>query len=64
MTPAELKKLNSQHQDLPGKVFIRPHVFFGWAPILSMKKKDGSMHICIDYRQLNMVTVKNRYPIS
>ena len=45
------------------KGFIRPSVSPWEAPVLFVKKKDGSMRMCIDYRQLNRVTVKNRYPL-
>ncbi|KAL0536694.1 hypothetical protein IC582_025654 [Cucumis melo] len=63
MAPAELKELNVQLQELLDKGFIRPSVSPWGAPILFMKKKDGSMRLCIDYRELNKVTVKNRYPL-
>ena len=45
------------------KGFIRPSVSPWGAPVLFVKKKDGSMRLCIDYRLLNQVTVKNRYPL-
>ncbi|TYK09586.1 pol protein [Cucumis melo var. makuwa] len=63
MAPAELKELNVQLQELLDKGFIRPNVSPWGAPILFVKKKDGSMRLCIDYRELNKVTVKNRYPL-
>ena len=50
-------------QDLLCKGFIRPSVSSWGAPVLFVKKKDGSMRMCIDYRQLNKVTIKNKYPI-
>ncbi|KAH0669578.1 hypothetical protein KY285_023739 [Solanum tuberosum] len=63
MAPAELKELKEQLKDLLEKGFIRPsHSPLG-APVLFVKKKDGSLRMCIDYRQLNRVTVKNRYPL-
>ena len=46
-----------------GKGFIRPSASHWGAPILFVKKKDGSFRMCIDYRQLNKVTVKNKYPL-
>ncbi|KAL4026597.1 hypothetical protein IC575_015033 [Cucumis melo] len=63
MVPAELKELKVQLQELLDKGFIRPSVSPWGAPVLFVKKKDGSMRLCIDYRELNKVTVKNRYPL-
>ncbi|KAL0536899.1 hypothetical protein IC582_025862 [Cucumis melo] len=63
MAPAELKELKVQLQELLDKGFIRPSVSPWGAPVLFVKKKDGSMRVCIDYRELNKVTVKNRYPL-
>ncbi|KAL4014305.1 hypothetical protein IC575_026505 [Cucumis melo] len=63
MAPAELKELKVQLQELLDKGFIRPSVSPWGAPILFVKKKDGSMCLCIDYRELNNVTVKNHYPL-
>ncbi|KAL0539906.1 hypothetical protein IC582_024127 [Cucumis melo] len=63
MAPAELKELKVQLQELLDKGFIRPSVSPWGAPVLFVKKKDGSMRLCIDYRELNKVTVKNRYPL-
>ncbi|KAG8475376.1 hypothetical protein CXB51_031882 [Gossypium anomalum] len=63
MAPAELKELKSQLQELTDKGFVRPS-FSPWgAPVLFVKKKDGSMRLCVDYRQLNKVTIKNKYPL-
>ncbi|KAA0042442.1 putative Retrotransposon protein [Cucumis melo var. makuwa] len=53
MAPAELKELKVQLQELLDKGFIRPSVSLWEAPVLFVKKKDGSMHLCIDYRELN-----------
>ncbi|KAA0053491.1 DNA/RNA polymerases superfamily protein [Cucumis melo var. makuwa] len=61
MAPAELKELKVQLQELLDEGFIRPSVSPWGAPVLFVKKKDGSMRLCIDYRELNKVTVKNRY---
>ena len=63
MTPAELKELKVQLQELLDKGFIRPSVSPWGALVLFVKKKDGSMRLCIDYRELNKVTVKNKYPL-
>ena len=63
MAPAELKELKVQIQDLIEKGFIRPSTSPWGAPVLFVKKKDGSLRLCIDYRQLNKVTVKNKYPL-
>ena len=62
MAPTELKELKIQLQKLLDKGFIRPS-FSPWgAPVLFFKKKDGSLRLCINYRELNKVTIKNRYP--
>ncbi|KAL0537052.1 hypothetical protein IC582_026020 [Cucumis melo] len=63
MAPAELKELKVQLLELLDKGFIRPSVSPWGAPVLFVKKKDGSMRLCIDYRELNKVNVKNRYPL-
>ncbi|KAL0540962.1 hypothetical protein IC582_020988 [Cucumis melo] len=63
MAPAELKELKVQLQELLDKGFIRPSVSPWGVPVLFVKKKDGSMRLCMDYRELNKVTVKNRYPL-
>ena len=63
MAPAELAELKKQLQELLDKGFIRPSVSPRGASVLFVKKKDGSLHLCIDYRKLNQVTVKNKYPL-
>lgn len=63
LAPTELKELKDQIQELLEKGFIRPSVSPWGAPILFVKKKDCSMRLCIDYRELNRVTVKNKYPL-
>ncbi|KAA0033112.1 ty3-gypsy retrotransposon protein [Cucumis melo var. makuwa] len=63
MAPAELEELKVQLQELLDKGFIRPSVSPWGAPVLFVKKKDRSMRLCIDYGELNKVTVKNKYPM-
>ena len=63
MIPGELKELKTQLQDLVNKSFIRPSVSPWGASVLFVKNKDGTMRLCIDYRQLNMVTIKNKYSL-
>jgi hypothetical protein len=63
MAPAELKELKEQLQDLLDKGFIRPSASPWGAPVLFVKKKVGSMRLCIDYRELNKVTIRNKYPL-
>ncbi|GJZ34859.1 putative reverse transcriptase domain-containing protein [Tanacetum coccineum] len=56
-------KLSNQLQELAGRGFIRPSTSPWGAPILFVKKKDESFRMCIDYRELNKLTIKNRYPL-
>jgi len=64
MAPAELAELKKQIEDLLEKKFIRPSASSWGAPVLLVKKKDGSSRLCVDYRQLNKLTIKNKYPLS
>jgi hypothetical protein len=61
MSPLELKELKYQHEELTQKHFIMRSVSPWGAPVLLLKKKDGSMRLCIDYRPLNKVTIKKKY---
>nr|GFD18781.1 reverse transcriptase [Tanacetum cinerariifolium] len=63
MALIELKELKDQLQELLERGFIRPSVSPWGAPVLFLKKKDGSMRLCIDYRELNKITIRNRYPL-
>ena len=63
MAPAELKELKAQLQELVDGGFIRPSISPWGAPVLFVKKKDGTWRLCIDYRQLNKVTIRNKYPL-
>ena len=62
MALVELVELKSQIEELLGKQFIRPNTSPLGAPVLLVKKKDGSSRFCVDYRQLNKMTIKNKYP--
>ncbi|GKB97722.1 putative reverse transcriptase domain-containing protein [Tanacetum coccineum] len=63
LAPSEMKELSDQLQELSDKCFIRPNSSSWGALVLFVKKKDGSFWMCIDYRELNKLTVKNRYPL-
>nr|GFD24258.1 putative reverse transcriptase domain-containing protein [Tanacetum cinerariifolium] len=58
-----MQELSTQLQELLDKGFIRPSFLTWGASVLFVKKKDGSLWMCIDYRELNKLTVKNQYPL-
>nr|GFC29573.1 putative reverse transcriptase domain-containing protein [Tanacetum cinerariifolium] len=63
LVPSEMKELSEQLKELSDKGFIRPSSSPWGAPVLFVKKKDGSFQMCIKYRELNKLTMKNRYPL-
>ncbi|GJW21280.1 putative reverse transcriptase domain-containing protein, partial [Tanacetum coccineum] len=63
LAPSEMQELSTQLQELVDKGFIRPSSSPWGAPVLFVKKKDRSFMMCIDYRELNKLTMKNHYPL-
>nr|GFC54169.1 putative reverse transcriptase domain-containing protein [Tanacetum cinerariifolium] len=63
LAPPEMKELSEQLKELSDKGFIRPSSSPWGASVLFVKKKDRSFRICIDYRELNKLTMKNHYPL-
>ncbi|GKF41742.1 putative reverse transcriptase domain-containing protein [Tanacetum coccineum] len=63
LAPSRMQELSNQLQELSDRGFIRPSTLPWGALVLFIKKKDGSFRMCIDYRKLNKLTVKNRYPL-
>lgn len=63
MSPSELGELKKQLEYLFEKKFVRPSVSPWRAPVLLVKKKDGSMKLCVDYRRLNKVIIEKKYPL-
>ena len=63
MAPAELKELKVKMEELLSKGFVKTSTSPWGAPVLFVKKKDGSLRLCINYRQLNKVTIRNQYPL-
>jgi len=64
MSTPELVELKLQLKEILDKGYVRPSVLPWGAPVLFLKKKDGTLRLCIDYRQFNKVTIKNRYSLS
>ncbi|GKD39785.1 putative reverse transcriptase domain-containing protein [Tanacetum coccineum] len=64
LAPSEMQELTNQLQELADRGFIQPSTSPWGAPVLFVKKKDRSFRMCIDYRELNKLTVKNRYPLT
>ena len=64
MSTPKMLELKMQLQDLLEKKYIQPSVSPWGELVLFVKKKDGTLRLCIDYRQLNKATVKNKYPFS
>ncbi|GKC96623.1 hypothetical protein Tco_1162065, partial [Tanacetum coccineum] len=63
LAPSEMQELSDKVQELADRGFIRPSTLPWGAPVLFVKKKDRSFRMCINYRELNKLTVKNRYPL-
>ncbi|GJU23175.1 retrotransposon protein, putative, ty3-gypsy subclass [Tanacetum coccineum] len=64
LAPSEIEELSSQLRELQDKGFIQPSSSPWEAPVLFVKKKGGSFRMCIDYKELNKLTIKNHYPLS
>jgi hypothetical protein len=64
MTREELVELKIQLKDLLDKGYIRPSSSPWDFPALFVKKKDEALRLCVDYRSLNVITIKNKYPLS
>jgi hypothetical protein len=63
MNPQELEELKRQLADMLSKGLIRPSASPWGSPVLFVDKRDGTIRLCVDYRKLNEVTIKNKYPL-
>jgi hypothetical protein len=63
MNPQELEEFKKQLADMLSKGLIRPSASPWGSPVLFMDKRDGTIRLCVDYRKLNEVTIKNKYPL-
>ena len=63
MAPAEMRELRDQIEQLLGQGFIRRSTSSWGSPVLFIKKRDGSLRLCVDYRELNKVTIRNKYSL-
>nr|GEV63859.1 putative reverse transcriptase domain-containing protein [Tanacetum cinerariifolium] len=63
LAPSEMQELSNHLQELTDRGFIRSSTSPWGAPVLFVKKKDGSFRMCVDYRELTKLTIKNRYPL-
>ena len=64
MAPAEMRELRDQIEQLLGQGFIWRSTSSWGAPVLFVKKRDGSLRLCVDYRELNKVTIRNKYLVA
>lgn len=63
MPPNEFTEFKEQIREIQAKGFIRPSLSLWGSPVLFVKKKDHNLRMCVDYRSMNEVTIKNKYPL-